>query len=110
MFNRKIWTISWKIHRPYEWMAIGGWTTTYTKEVTGNWYIDLTDAVVNKLLELKAYWWCEQASTPTPTTPVDIVCNNWTLKVKDKELPVWYVRLESIELDAWPYYNTNEKL
>lgn len=79
-------------------------------EVTWNWYIDLTDAVANKLLELKAYWWCTQASTPTPTTPVDIVCNNWTLKVKDKELPVWYVRLESIELDAWPYYITNEKL
>ena len=110
MFNRKIWTISWKIHRPYEWMAIGGWTPTYTKEVTGNWYIDLTDAVANKLLELKAYGWCEQDLTPTPTTPVDIKCNNWVLKVKDKELPVWYVRLESIELDAWPYYNTNEKL
>lgn len=109
MFNRKIWTISWKIHRPYEWM-FGGWTPTYTKEVTGNWYIDLTDAVVNKLLELKAYWWCTQASTPTPSTPVDIKCNNWTLKIKDKELPVEYVRLESIELDAWPYYITNEKL
>lgn len=110
MFNRKIWTISWKIHRPYEWMAIGGWTPTYTKEVTGNWYIDLTDAVVNKLLELKAYWWCEQASTPTPTTPVDIKCNNWVLKVKDKELPVWYVRIASIELDGNTYYDTNEKL
>lgn len=82
----------------------------YEKEVTGNWYIDLTDAVANKLLELKAYWWCTQASTPTPSTPVDIVCNNWALKVKDKELPVWYVRLESITLDAWPYYNTNETL
>ena len=91
-------------------MAIGGWTPTYTKEVTGNWYIDLTDAVANKLLELKAYWWCEQASTPTPTTPVDIVCNNWTLKVKDKELPVEYVRLESIDFDGSMHYDTGEHL
>ena len=88
----------------------GGWTPTYTKEVTGNWYIDLTDAVANKLLELKAYGWCTQASTPTPTTPVDIVCNNGALKVKDKELPVWYVRLESIELNGGTYYDTNETL
>ena len=79
-------------------------------EVTGNWYIDLTDAVANKLLELKAYWWCTQASTPTPSTPVDIVCNNWALKVKDKELPVWYVRLASIEFAGNTYYDTDEKL
>ncbi len=82
----------------------------YEKEVTGNWYIDLTDAVVNKLLELKAYGGCQQASTPTPTTPVDIVCNNGALKIKDKELPVWYVRVESISFDGEMHYNTNEKL
>ena len=82
----------------------------YEKEVTGNWYIDLTDAVVNKLLELKAYGGCVQASTPTPSTPVDIVCNNWTLKVKDKELPVWYVRVESIDFDGSMHYDTGEHL
>ena len=111
MFNRKIWTISWKIHRPYEWMAIGGWTPTYTKEVTGNWYIDLTDAVANKLLELKAYWWCEQASTPTPTTPVDIVCNNWTLKVrKESWLPFRYKKVEYITASSTQWLNTWIKL
>ena len=111
MFNRKIWTISWKIHRPYEWMAIGGWTTTYTKEVTGNWYIDLTDAVVNKLLELKAYWWCEQDLTPTPTTPVDIVCNNWTLKVrKESWLPFRYKKVEYITASWTQWLNTWIKL
>ena len=111
MFNRKIWTISWKIHRPYEWMAIGGWTPTYTKEVTGNWYIDLTDAVANKLLELKAYWWCEQASTPTPTTPVDIVCNNWTLKVrKESWLPFRYKKVEYITASWTQWLNTWIKL
>ena len=85
-------------------------TIEYEKEVTWTRYIDLTDAVANKLLELKAYWWCTQASTPTPSTPVDIVCNNWALKVKDKELPVWYVRLASIGFAGSTYYDTDEKL
>ena len=92
-------------------MAIGGWTPTYTKEVTGNWYIDLTDAVVNKLLELKAYGWCEQASTPTPTTPVDIVCNNWTLKVrKESWLPFRYKKVEYITASWTQWLNTWIKL
>ena len=92
-------------------MAIGGWTPTYTKEVTGNWYIDLTDAVVNKLLELKAYWWCTQASTPTPTTPVDIVCNNWALKVrKESWLPFRYKKVEYITASSTQWLNTWIKL
>jgi hypothetical protein len=111
MFNIKIWTISSKIHTPYEWMAIGGWTPTYTKEVTGNWYIDLTDAVANHLMELKAYWWCVQATTPAPTTPVDIVCNNWTLKVKKESwLPLRYRKVEYITADWTQWLNTWIKL
>ena len=81
------------------------------KEVTGNWYIDLTDAVANKLLELKAYWWCTQASTPTPTTPVDIVCNNWTLKVrKESWLPFRYKKVEYITASWNQWLNTWIKL
>ena len=49
----------------------------YEKEVTGNWYIDLTDAVANKLLELKAYWWCTQASLPSWYTPLEYVQADW---------------------------------
>ena len=89
----------------------GGWTPTYTKEVTGNWYIDLTDAVVNKLLELKAYGGCTQASTPTPTTPVDIVCNNWALKVrKESWLPFRYKKVEYITASSTQWLNTWIKL
>ena len=107
MFNRKIWTISWKIHRPYEWMWVGG-TSTYTKEVTGNWYIDLTDAVANSLQYVKVFGACEQDSTPTPSTPVDIKCNNGVLKVKDKELPVWYKRLTWIKTDGSVRYKITD--
>ena len=79
----------------------------YEKEVTGNWYIDLTDAVVNKLLELKAYWWCVQASTPTPTTPVDIKCNNGALKVRHQSgLPLGYTQLTYIQSDGRQVINT----
>lgn len=73
----------------------GGWWII--AEVTGNWYINLTNAVANHLMELKAYWWTEQNGTPTPTTPVDIVCNNWTIKfsknmanVNSQTALVWY--------------------
>ena len=63
------------------------------KTVTGNGYADLTNAIAWYLTSVKLYGWTEQASTPTPTTPVDIVCNNGALKVKDSELPAWYKRL-----------------
>ena len=56
----------------------GGWIIV---EVTGNWYINLTRAMRNKLLELKAYWWTEQSWTPTPDNPIDIVSNNGVVKV-----------------------------
>ena len=83
----------------------------YEKEVTGNWYIDLTDAVANKLLELKAYGGCVQASTPTPSTPVDIVCNNWTLKVrKESWLPFRYKKVEYITASSTQWLNTWIKL
>ena len=83
----------------------------YEKEVTGNWYIDLTSAVANKLLELKAYWWCEQASTPTPTTPVDIKCNNGALKVrKESWLPFRYRKVEHITASWTQWLNTWIKL
>lgn len=92
--NIKIWTISTKFHYPYEWIfGAWSWPTYIIKEATWSWYINLTNAVANHLIELKAYGWTEQNLTPTPTTPVNIVCNNGTLKVKDSELPVWYKRV-----------------
>lgn len=102
MFNRKIWTISWKIHRPYEWM-FGGWTPTYTKEVTGNWYIDLTDAVANKLLELKAYWWCEQAGLPSWYTPLEYVQADWNEYFDTWLYPKLWTKIEiDIAIDSSP--------
>lgn len=80
--NIKIWTISNKFHYPYEWILSKSSGPRYiTKEITWNWYVNLTNAVANYLIELKVYWWTEQDWTPTPTSPIDIVSNNWAIKV-----------------------------
>ena len=77
MFNRKIWTISDKIHTPYEWMFwLWWWAQWYEKEVTWTMYIDLTNAIANKLLELKAYGWTEQHNIPSEYTEVNYVTNS----------------------------------
>lgn len=83
MFNRKIWTISDKIHTPYEWMFWLWWAQWYEKEVTWTMYIDLTNAIADKLLELKAYGWTEQ-----------------------RNLPSWYTQVEYLESSGTQYIDT----
>ena len=70
----------------------------------------LPDAIANSLHYVKAFGGTEQNGTPTPDAPVDIVCNNGILKVKDSELPLGYKRLTGITYDSNTYYETNEKL
>lgn len=81
-----------------------------TKTLTWNWYINLTNAVANHLMELKAYGWIEQNWTPTPTIPVDIVCNNWTIKYSQNELnpaeiEIWYYRVQATGVLTESPYN-----
>lgn len=85
---------------PFIWdfdMVWGSSASYIIKEVTWSWYINLTNAMANWLLGLKAYGWIEQSWTPTPTTPVDIVCNNGAIKfsknmsnVNEQTVLVWY--------------------
>lgn len=70
--------------------------------------LTLVNAV--KLNYVKAFGKCEQASTPTPTSPVDILCNNGVIKVKDDELPVGYKRLLDVYFDGDSYFETGQKL
>lgn len=72
--------------------------------------LSLPDAVANSLQYVKAFGGTELSGTPTPASPVDIVCNNGILKVKDSELPVGYKRLQGISYDTNTYYETNQKL
>lgn len=78
--------------------------------VFGESPLSLPDAISTHLDYIKAFGKCAQADTPTPTVPVDIVCNNGTIKVKDDELPVGYKRLQDIHFDGNCYYETDEKL
>ena len=68
------------------------------------------NAAAGKILGLKRFGKCEQASSPTPSSPVDIYCNNGALKVVDDELPAGYKRIKSITFDGKVWYNTGEKL
>ena len=49
--------------------------------LSGNGSLTLTNAKSNGLNYLKLFGGCEQNGTPTPTVPVDIVCNNGALKL-----------------------------
>ena len=91
--------------------TISGSTPTWQDIVlSGNGSLTLTNAKANGINYVKLFGDCEQDGTPTPTTPVDIVCNNGAIKVKDDELPVGYRRLVGISYDTNTYYETNKKL
>lgn len=50
------------------------------KKVSGTSPLSLPGAIANSIKSLAQYGLCTQASTPTPSAPVDIVCNNGALK------------------------------
>ena len=56
---------------------------------------------------VKALGKCAQASTPTASSPVDILCNNGVIKVKDDELPLGYKRLLDISTTGNVRYISN---
>ena len=86
----------------------GGGTTKET--VTGNAPITLSDASAKPIVSLTQYGLCTQASTPTPSAPVDIKCNNGALRMVDDELPSEYRRVLDITFDGTAYYRTGEEL
>lgn len=50
-----------------------------------------------KVMRLVRYGKCTQTSTPTPSSPVDIACNNGVLKARSQSgLPLGYTQLEYI--------------
>ena len=67
----------------------GGTATT----VTGVSPLALALAMNGSLTSLTQTGKCAQASTPTPSAPVDIKCNNGAFKMVDDELPSGYKRV-----------------
>lgn len=56
------------------------WIQKYLATITGNTPITLTNATADNLNEAKIYGICTQNGTPTPSTPVNIACNNGVIK------------------------------
>lgn len=73
-----------------DWAAAGG---ASLETVTGNAPVTLLNAVARDLVSLTQTGLCTQADTPTPSSPVDIKCNNGALKMVDDELPDGYKRV-----------------
>ena len=56
------------------------WLQSYLATITGNTPLTLPNATNETLNQAKIYGICTQNGTPTPTVPVDIECNNGTIK------------------------------
>ena len=90
-----------------QWVETGGGVL---ETVTGTAPITLTNALAKAMVSLTQYGLCTQASTPTPTDPVPIKCNNGTLTMLDDELPTGYKRITGIKFDGDFWYDTGESL
>lgn len=90
-----------------QWIETGGGVL---ETVTGNAPITLANALAKAIVSLTQYGLCTQAATPTPSSPVDIKCNNGVLKLVDDELPAGFKRLASIKFDGDFWYETGEVL
>lgn len=68
--------------------------------VRGTSPLSLPDAIANSLQYVKAFGGTEQNGTPIPTSPVDIVCNNGTIKVRRQSgLPLDYQKVAFVRPD-----------
>ena len=66
----------------------GGTLMTYTGDLPTT-----ITALAKAIHSLTQYGLCTQASTPTPSAPQDIYCNNGALKMVDEDLPAGYGRV-----------------
>ena len=78
-------------------LASGGGTVV---TVTGVSPLALVNALAKPIRSLTQFGKCVQDGTPTPEAPVNIVCNNGTIRMVDDELPSGYTRLSYIESDG----------
>lgn len=85
---------------------IGSGASWVWDTVSGVSPLTLPGAVSHAINRLTQSGLCVQSSTPTPSSPVDIVCNNGVIAMVDDDLPSGYTRLQSIESDGTDGYVT----
>ena len=75
----------------------GGTPTWQDVILKGSTALTLINSKANSLQYLKLYGGCSQADIPTPSNPVDIVCNNGVIKARMASgLPLGYQRVKWI--------------
>lgn len=98
----------WSTLRKLLYLRIMQGAAAVLQTVTGNAPLTLANAIARAIKSLTQTGLCTQASTPTPSAPVDIKCNNGVLKLVDDELPAGFKRLASIKFDGDVWYETGE--
>jgi hypothetical protein len=79
--------------------------------ISGTTALTLVNAKANGLNYLKLFGKCEQNGTPTPSSPIDIVCNNGALKVRHQSgLPLGYQPYEYLTANGNKWLNTGVQL
>ena len=86
--------------KPFEYVGAGGGGGTETT-VTGVSPLVLSSALAKAIKSLVQYGKCTQASTPTPSAPQDIVCNNGALRMLN------LANMTESNLDIGFYLNNN---
>ena len=79
-------------------------TPVYWKTITGASPLALAKALAHSIKSLTQYGLCTQSTTPTPSAPVDIVCNNGALTMVDDELPAAYKRVLGFSMNNDTYW------
>ena len=89
----------WSTMKKLIWLRFLQAASVILETVTGTSPLSLTNAVAQAIYSLTQTGKCTQASTPTPSDPVDIYCNNGALKMVDDELPAAYKRVLGFQCD-----------
>lgn len=90
-----------------EWAEHGGGGGTITT-ITGVSPLALVNAVAGAISRLVQKGKAVQNGTPTPSAPVDIVCNNGAVRMVDAELPAGYKRVLGFTLNNNSYWEIED--
>lgn len=84
----------WSTIKKLAWLKMCALAQSFTwVTASGNSPLTLTNALAHSIKSLTQTGLCTQASTPTPSSPVEIKCNNGALRMVDDELPSGYKRV-----------------
>lgn len=87
----------WTLMKKLIWLRILQGASFVVNKITGTSPITLTNAINSAIISLKQYGKCVQDGTPTPSSPVDIKCNNGALRMVHRSgLPSGYKLLEYV--------------